>query len=231
MQTSASTAAGPVGSGRAPAPIKHLLSYRCRRPCPAYQCKLLLLCEQRSRVRSASRTPRAFAARRHLPVDALKLILEFCALPDWHILLASSGEKILPWQINNSERTANGSVSDAVATPLPLLEGHSGLVTGLAHSPLWGRGRFISSSNDTTLCLWRPCFEHEAVEYKLEKVFTGHNTFVTHVLNAGRGLVASAGRTAQCYMALGVVKHRASLQMASTKTGDDFERVWLQKLD
>ena len=87
--SSASTAAEAcrkrprAGPDQAPPLIP--LQAACR-TCSANCC----CCVSNGRACDRLRERRGRSPRRHLPVDALKLILEFCALPDWHILLAFS---------------------------------------------------------------------------------------------------------------------------------------------
>ena len=73
-----------------------------------------------------------------LPVDLLRHIFSFSALPDWQVLLASSGEDVLSWQVDGLGGGYN-------FTPIPALKGHTGTITGLAHDPLWGQGRVMTT--------------------------------------------------------------------------------------
>jgi hypothetical protein len=188
--SSSSSAGAPLGSGRAPAPINHLLSYSCPRPCPAARRLQLLLCERRSRLRAVP-APGGKAQRRALPIETLQQIFDYAAPHDWRILLASSGADVLLWRVDGPTNADSGGY---VFTPLPALECHAGAITGLAHDPLWGAGRFVSASKDKTAIVWCPCFESEVVRYEAEAVLAGHAGFVTHCVGAGRGRLGSAGK-------------------------------------
>ena len=187
----------PLGSGRTPALIEHVMSYDFAPIYAVYKRVAFILCERKSlrraKIKAAEKAPACIRQmmRQELPPEVLRLIFEFSAPPTTKVVIATFGSNIVAWRVLDPVCGQTQSIS---FESIPVHENHTEHITCIVHSRHWGSGRFVSSSKGGTMRLWRPCIDKSRFILKTEKVLSRGVGYATHLMSIGQGQLASAHR-------------------------------------